>query len=126
MITKKKGLYLGLLVSMLGVGNVMQAGKYTITIKNNTLHTVKYEIDIVMEWDKKGRIDPGHTAKVGLDDYGPPHQGSIRGVKAWVQRSGSSGVWTRSVWKRGGYKSQDRTFIISGDETGYTITEEVG
>ncbi len=39
MVVKKKGLYLGLLVSLLGTGNVMQA--YNLTIENRTPFKVK-------------------------------------------------------------------------------------
>ncbi len=42
MVVKKKGLYLGLLVALLGIGNVMQA--YRLTIKNETLKKVKFTI----------------------------------------------------------------------------------
>ncbi len=36
MITKRKGLYLGLLLSLLGIGNAVQAG--TVTLENKTPH----------------------------------------------------------------------------------------
>jgi len=42
MVTKKKGLYLGLLLSLLGIGSVIQA--YEVIIKNETKHRVKFFI----------------------------------------------------------------------------------
>ena len=66
MVVKKKMLYLGLLVSLLGVGNVIQAYKramlYTLTIKNNTLYAVEYTVSTV----------PSSSCRV--------HTGSFNGV----------------------------------------------
>ena len=51
MVVKKKGLYLGLLVSLLGVGNVMQVYGLTLgkknkfTIKNETGYALKFFVD---------------------------------------------------------------------------------
>jgi len=43
MVAKKKELYLGLLLSLLGIGNVMQA--YRITLKNHTPYKVRFRIN---------------------------------------------------------------------------------
>ena len=42
MVVKKKGLYLGLLVSLLGIGNVVQGNR--LTIRNETPKKVKFTI----------------------------------------------------------------------------------
>ena len=51
MVAKKKALGLGLLLSLFGIGNVMQANKrsmlYTLTIKNNTSYTVGYTVSTI-------------------------------------------------------------------------------
>ncbi len=43
MIVKKKGLYLGLLLSILGIGNAMQAKR--VQIRNSTPFNIRFEID---------------------------------------------------------------------------------
>ena len=67
MVVKKKGLYLGLLVSLLGTGNVMQA--YNLTIENRTPFKVKQTIRYHGETflfcrSDKGKIVSGSKAKI--------------------------------------------------------------
>ncbi len=62
MVAKKKGLYLGLIVLLLGMGSVMQA--YKLTIVNKTLHKVRFEINYLgeVEFLKSCRSDKGELA----------------------------------------------------------------
>jgi len=46
MVAKKKGLYLGLLLLLFGIGNVMQASSKYLYIKNNTLYRVTYKVSL--------------------------------------------------------------------------------
>jgi len=64
MVAKKKGLYLGLLLSMLGISGTIQA--YKVIIKNDTPHSISYKVDIELGKDKHGTIDPGRTANVNI------------------------------------------------------------
>lgn len=45
MIVKKKGLYLGLLLSMLGIGSAVQA--YTVRIRNSTPYKIRFKVHYV-------------------------------------------------------------------------------
>jgi len=67
MITKKKGLYLGLLVSMLGIGNVMQA-YYKIQIRNSTPFVVKFTLRFKARTaacqPNIQELGPGHIAEI--------------------------------------------------------------
>jgi len=67
MIAKKKGLYLGLLLSMLGVGSAMQA--YRVQIRNSTPFVVKFTLKFHAETPGSCRRDvqelaPGHMAEI--------------------------------------------------------------
>ncbi len=42
MVAKKKGLYLGLLLSLLGISNTVQA--YFVVLKNETLNNVRFDV----------------------------------------------------------------------------------
>ena len=123
MIVKKKGLYLGLLVSLLGIGNVMQAVEYTITIKNDTPHTVKFRLSFVRSgismircWPKEKKLAAGDIAKINVKSC------IVKSLEATVQRSGYPAVKAQPYRPHLG-KTGSMTFTISGsDETGYTIT----
>ncbi len=62
MVVKKKGLYLGLLVALLGIGNVTQA--YKLTIVNETPFKIKFEVNYLGEVKalKSCRTDKGELA----------------------------------------------------------------
>ena len=90
MIAKKKGLYLGLLLSMLAVGNAVQA--YKVQIRNSTPFTVKFTLKFHGESAVSCRRDvqelaPGHMAEiqsglctvksVGADIFQKRHAGTI-------------------------------------------------
>ncbi len=132
MIVKKKRLYLGLLVSILGIGNVMQAAM--VQIKNSTPYPIRYQIGRgqynnsgELEYYKKieGEIDPENIAKIGRV------AGLLIFVKAWVKRSGRPEVEAKpfktgehmgeTTWWNGTHRG-DNLFVVSGsDETGYTV-----
>ncbi len=115
MIVKKKGLCLGLLLSMLGIGNAMQA--YKVTIKNTTPYKIKYQLDLPIGKDKHGRIGPKSSATIEIVGY------SVRRVKATVyEKCDGKTVQIRAkeyyakLWKAGG-----GTWIIVGP---YSIKED--
>ncbi len=117
MIVKKKGLYLGLLLSMLGVGSAMRAG-YKVTIKNTTPYEIKYQVDLVTGKDKHGRIGPHSSAKMDIVLY------SVRRVKVTVyEKCDGKRIQIRARgyyakhWKAGG-----GTWIVVGP---YSIKEAV-
>jgi len=120
MITKKKGLYLGLLVSLFGIGNAMQA--YTVKIKNSTPHTVKFKVDLMTPApdckDRYGELASGDIAtKINIGGC------SIKGVYATVQRPGRSAIEAKPYKAPPLGRAGSSAFIISGsDETGYTVT----
>ena len=62
MVVKKKGLSLGLLLSLLGIGNAIQA--YRLTIENKTPFKVKFEVHYLGEVEslKSCRSDKGELA----------------------------------------------------------------
>ena len=66
MITKKKGLYLGLLVSLLGIGSVMQA--YKVQIRNSTPFVVKFTLKFKARTaacqPNIQELGPGHIAEI--------------------------------------------------------------
>ncbi len=114
MIVKKKGLYLGLLLSMLGVGSVMQA--YKVTIKNTTPYKIKYDIDLVTGRDKHGTVDPKSSVEREIIGY------SVRTVEATVyEKCAGQTIQIRArkyhakLWKAGG-----GTWLVVGP---YSIKE---
>ena len=141
MITKKKGLYLGLLVSMLGMGNVMQAQRYTYTtdvsIRNDTPYPIKYSLYLAAARDRYGEIGPGKTAKIPIGNY------LIEFVGATVQRPDRPAVkaklfrvlgdirstngrqimdWNKRIRPGDRKNKRYKSFVISGsDKTGYTV-----
>ena len=78
MVGKKKGLYLGLLLSLVGIGSVAQA--YTVKIRNSTPFTIKYHIAYLTAFcsDDKGELASGHTARFYTGSC------SVSKVFAWV------------------------------------------
>ena len=67
MITKKKGLYLGLLLSMFGIGNAMQA--YKVQIRNSTPSVVKFTLGFKTRTTGACQpniqeLGPGHIAEI--------------------------------------------------------------
>ena len=123
MIAKKKGLYLGLLVSLLGIGNVMQAVEYTITIQNSTPYTVKFRLSFVRSgfmlrcWPKEKKLAAGDIAKINVKSC------IVKSLEATVRRSGYPAVKAQPYRPHLG-KTGSMTFTISGsDETGYTIAK---
>ena len=62
MVAKKKGLYLGLLIALVGIGNAMQA--YTVTIKNGTPYTIKFHADFIACKDNKEELGAGHSRRI--------------------------------------------------------------
>jgi len=121
MITKKKGLYLGLLVLLLGIGNAMQA--YTVTIKNSTPHTVKFKLSFARTgiyalgcWPNKKKLKAGRIAKIKVKSC------IVKSLEATVRRSGQPAVKAKPYKPHYG-KTGSVTFTISGtDESGYTVT----
>jgi len=61
-VAKKKWLYLGLLLSFLGIGNVMQA--YTVTIRNGTPYTIEFKADFIGCRDNIEELASGHTRRI--------------------------------------------------------------
>ena len=133
MIAKKKGLYLGLLLSVLGISGAMQA--YTAVIKNATPYTIRYNIDIVYGKDQSGELGPGHTVSKGIAGY------SIRAVTAKVYEKPGILIdptqarreekvlrakpYKASAWKAGGGKWIVAGPIGSGKNAYYVVTREV-
>ena len=123
MIVKKKGLYLGLLLSLLGMGNMMQ-GKYTITIKNSTPHPVKFKLSFSRSgiyalqcWSNTKKLKAGRIARINVKSC------PMKGLEATVQRSGQSVVKATPYNLHYG-RTSSSTFNISGtDETGYKVTK---
>ena len=120
MITKKKGLHRGLLLLLFGIGNVMQA--YTVTIKNNTLHTVKFKLS----WRRTPTcnffrlFDEQKLAAGGIAKIEVPGRCGVVSLEATVQRSGLPAVEVEPLKS----VSYPKSFVISGsDETGYTVTK---
>ncbi len=132
MIVKKKGLYLGLLLSMLGVGSAIQA--YTVRIRNGTPYTIRFKLDIAVGRDKHGEIGSGHTEKIGVGGQ------SIRAVEATVYekptfidptlaRRKERTVRAKRYYAPG-LKAGGGTWLVtgpygSGTKTGYIVTREV-
>ena len=108
MITKRKGLYLGLLLSLLSVGNLVQA--YTITLENKTLLNVHFFVKygytglarLFCKNDEKWVI-PGETVRIKVGGC------LVKDVKAKVFENG--GKFKEVRWRgiRAGGK-----FTVSG------------
>ncbi len=117
MVIKKKVLCLGLLVSLLGIGNVMQA--YVIQLVNRTQHQVRFNIRYK---GKKGfagsdekTIHPG-----GAKFLDPTH--GIRDVRAFVYHKGAESSSTKKVVfpvTPAGYVNADATYAIEGPRSKY-------
>jgi len=116
MITKKKGLYLGLLVSLLGIGNVMQA--YKVTIRNTTPNKVRYFIDtdpIYMSVDGELRSNGKITEEIG---------GNLVELRASVRQQGTQSVRATS-YQPTRVERKNQSFTIGGNETaGYTVKKD--
>jgi len=68
MIAKKKGLYLGLLLLLLGVGNIMQA--YFVTLENGTEKDVKF----IIKFNRKALSDRVTVLPSHEDKFYAPNQ----------------------------------------------------
>ena len=77
MVVKNRGLYLGLLVSLLGVGNVMQA--YKLTVENRTKFKLKFYIKYFLCRHDKGEVAPRSISSVIRTGAC-----SVLSVSAWV------------------------------------------
>ncbi len=119
MIVKKKGLYLGLLLSMLGVGNAMQA--WEVSIRNSTPFSVEFELSLRACSNDHGLIPPGHIIKVSVKGC------SIQALTAKVfqkkgagtilEATGAAGVLGETIVEANPYTSArtgDTIFIING------------
>jgi len=115
MIAKKKGFYLGLLLSLLGVGSAVQA--YKVTIKNTTPNRVRYFIDTdptYMSVDGELRSNGKITEEIG---------GNLVELRASV-RQGTRSVRATS-YQPTRVERKNQSFTISGNETaGYTVKKD--
>ncbi len=122
MIVKKKGLYLGLLVSLVGVGNVMLFGQgwsWKVTIKNNTPYTVRFKAGVKACGTYEGGLVSGDIAKI---EGSKNSLCAVRKMEATVHRPGLPAVEAKP-WSTGGFGIRSGSFVISGsDKTGYRIT----
>ena len=133
MIVRKKGLYLGLLLSMLGLGSAIQA--YTVKIRNGTPYTIRYKVDIASGRDQHGEVGSGHTEKIGIAGY------SVRAVEATVYEKPTTFIdptiarrKERTVkakrYYAPGLKAGGGTWLVtgpygSGGKASYIVTREV-
>ncbi len=83
MNTKKKSLFIGLLLTMFGA-EVAQA--YSVKIINATPYTVDYTLDIIAGKDEKGSLAPGRHRVYNTIGY------LTRGVRASVIEEPKSGL----------------------------------
>ncbi len=133
MVVKKKVLYLGLLVSLLGIGNIVQA--YKLTIVNETSHTVRFAINYFGEVkvlkscrSDKGALAPGKrkvirsglclVTAVGADVLERRRHGTIAGKRGSLRGAIKAKPY-RAPWGRAG----NTTWIIEGpfyDDSGRT------
>ncbi len=122
MIVKKKGLYLGLLVSLVGVGNVMlfgQGWKWKATIKNNTPYTVIFKAGLKACGTQKKVLASGDIGEI---EGSKNSLCAVNKMEATVHRSGLPTV-EASPWSTGGFGIRRGSFVINGsDKTGYRIT----
>ena len=116
MVVKNRGLYLGLLVSLLGVGNVMQA--YKLTVENRTRFRIVFSIKYhgESEFIKSCRPDKGAVDPKSIS--GVIHSGActVRVVSAWVQPKGMNErakSYKPPVGKAGNF-----TFVVHEDHSG--------
>ena len=146
-IVKKKGLYLGLLVSLVGVGNVMQAMGWTATIKNNTPYTVRFKpgfssrdcgirnnntpyiVGQGLKYRMKSKtpgtnerdLASGNIAKLTASRL--TRMCSVTSMRATLQRPGLPAVEVRGWYSGKSRGIKHGSFVISGsDKTGYRIT----
>ena len=122
MVVKKKGLYLGLLASLLGIGNVMQA--YKLTIKNETGYGLRVFIDYDGDcklYKKKLRNGKTTTIKPSC---------AVKQVSARVYTRpgkvyGEKGVFASAYYISPGESGMDdMTFVIGGNRRGFQVTRE--
>jgi len=121
MVTKKKGLYLGLLLSLLGIGNVMQAmskqgSPYILTIKNKTPYKITFNVTYE---DKAG--EKYYTKELKSGKKAVTHAPyKVSRVNASVHtRSGVEQVFVRRVGWRG---PEEITFVVREVEGEFIIT----
>ncbi len=123
MIVNKKGFFLGLLLSLLGIGNVMQAYSWAF-IKNSTPYPVSIEASYLSghtDWSCESesiyqKLDPGHTTKIPRF-FGPCH---LIKVFASVYQKGIRPV---KIEYEVGHLVDNYKIDIGGIErTGYKIT----
>jgi len=115
MVKKKKGLHLGLLLSFIGVANVMQA--YKITVKNKTPYRVKFSVDysaagLCPTYSKK--LSPGKSKKFGsgacvinkvqADVYEPGSAVTAKKYYAPLGRTGNSVFLIKQIEVKGRIK----------------------
>ncbi len=121
MVAKKKRLYLGLLLSLFGIGNMAQA--YTVELKNETLSTVYFDVrygidDWICSDDLNKKLAPEKTLKVktGLC--------LVQYVEARVfDKKGM--MWIKTSWK--GFGRTGGKFTVSGPHKSglrYRITKK--
>ena len=113
MVMKKKGLYLGLLLSLLGMGNVMQANR--LTIKNETPRNVTFKVSYYNErkgfcWPDEGELASGKrkdirsgfcvVKKVEAELRHPRTSGGkrFRPLRIKIERKGPSGKAGNTTW----------------------------
>ena len=118
MVVKNRGLYLGLLVSLLGVGNVIQA--YKLTVENRTSFRVTCVIGYYGRTFFSCRpdeevVDPGRISRV-------IHSGgcSVAFVRASV---GPSKIKAQSYIPAIG-RAGNSTFVISEHGEGFRVTRD--
>ena len=117
-VVKNKGLFLGLLVSLLGVGNVIQA--YKLTVENKTGLKVVYNIKYFGESEifKSCRPDKGEVASGSISGIIHSKACSVLLVRAWV---GPKMIKAQSYIPRVG-RAGNSTFVVSLHARGFKVT----
>jgi len=131
MVVKKKGLYLGLLLSLLGIGNVIQAYGlifrkktllYKFTVKNETGYQLKLFVDYYEDCKLYiKRLDSGTTIKIKSPC-------GVKQVSAFVYTRPDKVYGGRKISAMPYYNSSklagDMTFVIRRDGKEFRVTKE--
>ena len=121
-LKKKKGLCLGLLAALLGIGNIMQA--YKLTIKNETKYIIEFKVKYHGEFFISCMPD---TKKLASGDSTKLSSGActVKEVTALVYLLLKNRLLKRVVAKP--YKASlgragNTTFVVSKDGSGFRVT----
>ena len=117
MVAKKKGLSLGLLLSLLGIGNAIQA--YRLTIENRTQEKVKYVVKYVgeVEFLKFCRSDKGELGPEKMSKVIRSGSCLVLAVQAWV-----GSIRAKSYTTSMGGRAGDSTFVVGKDGSKFRVT----